>query len=237
MSGTATRERALAGTPPSYRAWRHIAFTVGSGILPLAIAVWFIEDPRWWELAVVPLMFLFSNAAEWRAHRDLLHKRRPGFKMLFERHTPGHHAVFHYDTMAVRNYRELALVLLPSFGVGLIVVTVAPIAALLGWLVSANTGLLVVATAGVYVVAYEVTHLLYHLPPEHPLARPKIVGWLREHHRRHHDPRLMQKWNFNVTFPLWDLVRGTRISDAKFRELTGKTVESAPPADALHEEA
>ena len=25
-------------------------------------------------------------------------------------------------------------------------------------------------------------------------------------------PRLMQKWNFNVTVPLWDFVRGTKIN-------------------------
>ena len=32
---------------------------------------------------------------------------------------------------------------------------------------------------------------------------------LRRHHALHHDPKLMQKWNFNVSLPLWDLVRGT----------------------------
>jgi sterol desaturase/sphingolipid hydroxylase (fatty acid hydroxylase superfamily) len=222
MRGTEARERAVAAIPSNYRAWRHIAFTVGSGLLPLAIALGFVKDVRWWELLVVPAMLLFSNAAEWRAHRDLLHKKRPGLALLYERHTPIHHVVFQYETMPVTSYRELALVLLPSFGVGLIVVVVAPIAAALGYFLSPNTGWLIVATAGVYVVLYEVTHLVYHLPPEHPLARPKLVAWLREHHRRHHDPRLMQKWNFNVTFPLWDILRGTRISDAKFAELTGK---------------
>jgi len=32
---------------------------------------------------------------------------------------------------------------------------------------------------------------------------------LREHHRRHHHPALMQKWNFNVTVPLFDWVHRT----------------------------
>jgi sterol desaturase/sphingolipid hydroxylase (fatty acid hydroxylase superfamily) len=35
------------------------------------------------------------------------------------------------------------------------------------------------------------------------------VRALRRHHAVHHDPELMQRWNFNVTVPLWDLVRGT----------------------------
>ncbi|WP_437298030.1 hypothetical protein [Sorangium sp. So ce426] len=32
---------------------------------------------------------------------------------------------------------------------------------------------------------------------------------LRRHHAAHHRPSLMRQWNFNVTFPLWDLVRET----------------------------
>ena len=34
-------------------------------------------------------------------------------------------------------------------------------------------------------------------------------GRLRQHHATHHRPELMQTWNFNVNFPLWDWVRGT----------------------------
>jgi sterol desaturase/sphingolipid hydroxylase (fatty acid hydroxylase superfamily) len=58
-------------------------------------------------------------------------------------------------------------------------------------------------------VLYEVSHLSYHLPPESFVGRRRLVRWLREHHARHHDPRLMQKWNFNVTIPFWDWIRGT----------------------------
>ena len=59
-----------------------------------------------------------------------------------------------------------------------------------------------------YVIAYEVTHLLYHLP-EALVGDSRLVRVLKEHHARHHDPRLMQKWNFNVTVPLADWVLKT----------------------------
>ena len=36
-----------------------------------------------------------------------------------------------------------------------------------------------------------------------------IVTTAVEHHAVHHTPELMQRWNFNVTVPLWDWVRGT----------------------------
>ena len=60
-----------------------------------------------------------------------------------------------------------------------------------------------------YVVSYEWLHLSYHLPPESFIGRLWLVRVLKKHHATHHDPQLMQKWNFNVTIPLWDLVRGT----------------------------
>jgi len=33
--------------------------------------------------------------------------------------------------------------------------------------------------------------------------------WLRRHHAAHHDPRLMTRYNFNVTFPIADRLFGT----------------------------
>jgi len=53
-------------------------------------------------------------------------------------------------------------------------------------------------------VGYELSHLSYHLPETTWIGRRRVIRWLREHHARHHDPRLMQKWNFNVTIPVFD---------------------------------
>ena len=64
-----------------------------------------------------------------------------------------------------------------------------------------------------YASMYEVTHLSYHLQSDIWVMRIPILGHvlraLSRHHARHHDVRLMQKWNFNVTVPLWDFFLGT----------------------------
>jgi len=60
-----------------------------------------------------------------------------------------------------------------------------------------------------YVISYEWMHLSYHLPRNSFVGRRWIVRLLRRHHATHHHPPLMQAWNFNVTIPLWDLVRRT----------------------------
>ena len=66
----------------------------------------------------------------------------------------------------------------------------------------------------IYVVSYEWMHLAWHLPEDTFIGSLGLVRGLRQHHAVHHDPRLMQKWNFNVTVPLWDLVRRTRFRSA-----------------------
>ena len=37
----------------------------------------------------------------------------------------------------------------------------------------------------------------------------QILGAER-HHALHHDPKLMQKWNFNVSLPLWEAGEETK---------------------------
>jgi hypothetical protein len=221
------RERVLASISEGYSPWLHLGLTVGSGLAVLAVAVWFIRALEPLELLVVPAMFLVANAGEWWVHRDLLHKRIRPFTILYDQHTPLHHVAYQYDTMGIRSLQELRLILIPPFGVAMITLGVAPFALLAGWLLTANCGWLVLVTAAIYVVVYELLHLTYHLPADGAVGRLALVGWLREHHRRHHDPRLMQRWNMNVSFPLWDVVRRTRISTARFEALTGERGEEA----------
>jgi sterol desaturase/sphingolipid hydroxylase (fatty acid hydroxylase superfamily) len=82
-------------------------------------------------------------------------------------------------------------------------------------LVSPNVGALWVATTIAYVLAYEWLHLSYHLPEDGPVGRLPLVRVLRRHHAIHHAPEFMQRWNFNVTLPLLDWIRGTLYRPAR----------------------
>ena len=70
---------------------------------------------------------------------------------------------------------------------------------------------LYVATAIGYAVSYEWLHFSYHLPHDHPVARNPIILRMARHHAIHHDPRIMQRYNMNVTVPLMDHVMGTTV--------------------------
>jgi hypothetical protein len=203
------REKLLADIPSSYAPFLHLAATTGIGVLLLALGAWGVHGVRLAELLAVPVTVLFANGFEWRAHKDLMHRLRWPLGFLYRRHTPQHHAVYVEDDMAIRDWRELKLVLIPAWGVAGIVVTLAPFAIAMAHFTTVNAGWLVLVTAGLYMVGYELSHLSYHLPADTFIGRLALVRVLRRHHARHHDPRLMQRWNFNVTIPLFDWVHGT----------------------------
>ena len=113
------------------------------------------------------------------------------------------------DDMAIRDRREFKLVLIPAVGVAAIVVATMPVAFAVAAIFGANAGWLFLATAGWMMASYELLHLSYHQPPDGFIGRRWFVRVLRRHHARHHDPRLMQKWNFNVTVPFCDWLFGT----------------------------
>jgi hypothetical protein len=201
------RAELMARIPGWYSPWFHLAFPSLVGLGVMAGCLMLLRDVTAWQVAMVPLAYVVMNAGEWRIHRDLLHRRTWPLYVLYDRHTPEHHMVFVTEDMSIRSPREFRLVLVPFYGILAAAVASLPIPLTLAALGQRNLGLLFMATVMAYVVGYEWLHLSYHLPESSRIGR--LVGPLRHHHAVHHDPALMQKWNFNVTVPLWDLVRRT----------------------------
>jgi hypothetical protein len=209
------RDRLVAAIPRWYSPWLHLAFPSLVGLGVIAASLLALRHLQPIDLVAVPATFLVLNAGEWRIHRDLLHRRTPPFSVLYDRHTPEHHLVFVTEDMAIRSTREFHLVLIPAYGIVAAAVGALPIPATL-WLGFGlrNPALLFMAVTMAYVVAYEWLHLSYHAPPDSAVGRLRVIQRLRRHHAVHHAPELMQSWNFNVTIPLWDWVRGTIYRDA-----------------------
>jgi hypothetical protein len=201
------RARWLAEIPRWYWPWGHLAFPSLVGLALIVSALASIRGLQGWQALMVPLVLVLSNAVEWRVHKVVLHRRQWPLEELYYRHTPNHHRVFVTSDMVIRSPREFRFVLLPFWAIVAIFFVTAPIAVGLELVGQHNLAALYVATSMGYVLSYEWLHLAYHLPPDGVVGR--LVGPLRKHHATHHDPSLMQSWNFNVTLPLWDWVRGT----------------------------
>lgn len=209
----ALRQKLLAETPRWYVPTVHMLAPSLVGLVMIGIALSLIDDLNPWQLLTVPIVYLFANANEWTIHKIALHQRNPLAPVLYDQHTPKHHMLYVTDDMAVRDPREYRLVLIPAYGLFLIFATTLPITAFIWWLGYRNVACLYAATGIAYAVSYEWLHLSYHLPHGHPIGRSRVIRMLRRHHAIHHDPQLMQKWNLNVTVPLWDTVMRTSVTD------------------------
>jgi hypothetical protein len=203
------RRRVVAEIPWWYSPWGHLAATTGIGVATLATSLCMLHAVRWTELLVIPVVCLVANFFEWRVHKHVLHRRRWPLQVIYDKHTPMHHMMYVEEDMALRSSKEMRLVLIPAAGVASIVVATAPLAWAVARLWSANAGWMFLATAGLFMTSYELLHLAYHAPKESFVGRMRLIAILRAHHAKHHDPRLMQKWNFNVTVPLFDWILGT----------------------------
>ena len=209
------RQKATAEIPWWYLPWGHLCATTGIGLAVLVISsVQLIRLGTTAPMAatdwlVVPGVFLLANFFEWRVHKHVLHRRRWPLQMIYDKHTPMHHMIYIEEDMALRSTKEFRLVLIPAAGVLGIVLASTPIAIALAHFWSGPAGWLFLATASLYMVSYEVLHLCYHAPSESFIGRLRFIRVMRAHHAKHHDPRFMQKWNFNVTVPLFDWIMRT----------------------------
>ncbi len=208
--------------PRWYNPWLHLGATSVTGVGLVVAAALALSDVRWWQVAFGAGLLVLANAAEWRIHKSLLHTRQWFIPMLYDRHTPQHHVVFTTDDMALRSPREFQLVLIPPYALALLFGGLLPVIAALwfGWPVRVGddvaqhnlAAVFTIVTMG-YATSYEWLHLLWHVPEHTWLGRSRPVRSLARLHAIHHDPRLMQRWNFNVTLPLWDLMKGTYVRD------------------------
>ncbi len=221
----ALRAELVRRIPSWYSPFLHLALPSAFAVGIVVACVALVRDLAAWELATIPVTFVIANVNEWRAHKYLLHRRSRLAPVLYDRHTPEHHMIYVTDDMAMRSRQEFRLVLIPAYGILLIFVSSLVPVALLWWVALHNVALLFVATSMLYVLSYEWLHWSYHLPEESFVGRRRVVAALRRHHAIHHDPQLMQRYNFNVTVPLWDWVRGTIAKGA------GSSGEAAEPTD------
>ena len=224
------RAAALGELPRWYSPTLHLVIPGLIGLAVMIAAASRIHGLAAIELVTVPVTLVFALGFEWRVHQLVLHRRTPLLETLYERHELHHHVVYTYDDMRMRSRDEYRLVLMPAYGIVLSGIVDAPIVLLLSWLAGTNVAALFLVTSMVFFLSYEWLHLAYHLPEDSFVGRLRIIAWMREHHRRHHDPRLMKRWNFNVTIPLFDWIHGATWTPAREAERAARRERRAAAA-------
>jgi hypothetical protein len=196
--------------PAWYLGRAHLAFTSISCLGVIALCAARIEDVQPLEWLTIPLTFLYANLVEYAGHRGPMHHRTAGLGVIFRRHTLQHHRFFTHEAMAFDSTRDYKAVLFPTVMILFFVGAFAlPAGLLIAWLLTPNVAWLFVLTAVAYFLNYEWLHFAYHTPADSLVARLPGVARLRRLHTHHHNPALMQRYNFNITYPIGDRLFGT----------------------------
>lgn len=196
---------------PRYSGPLHLAMTVSISMLIAIASIAMLDDVRPLEWLTIPLAFFYANLSEYLGHRGPMHNRTRLLGGIYQRHTVEHHSFFTNEAATFESTRDYRAVLFPPimliFFFGCFAL---PVGAILYVVASPNVCFLFVLTAILYFLVYELLHFAYHSDPQSLLGRLPFISGLRKHHMVHHDKRLMTSYNFNITFPICDLVFGTR---------------------------
>ncbi len=168
------------------------------------------------EWSTVPVVFLYANLSEYLGHKGPMHHPTRFLRLIYERHTLEHHSFFTQDATTIQSAKDFKAIMFPPimllFFFGCFAL---PVGVLVYFLLSPNVAFLLVITSTLYFLNYELLHLAYHLDPDGRIARLPFMKALRRHHTLHHDQRLMSRYNFNITYPICDLVFGTVYREEK----------------------
>ena len=196
---------------PRYSGPLHLATTISISAAIATVSIMLLDNVQPLEWLTIPLSFLYANLSEYIGHRGPMHHKTRFLAGIFQRHTVEHHSFFTHEAATFESTRDYRAVLFPPilliffFGA-----FAAPLGGILYFVLSPNVCYLFVLTAILYFLNYELLHFAYHCEPRSWIGRLPLVRSLRQHHVAHHDKRLMTKYNFNITYPIGDLLFGTR---------------------------
>ena len=230
----AFREQYRARIAGWYNGWLHVAVIYGIGAAAMAVYVSQISAVRWWEWLTIPVVGLACNIFEWALHRYVMHRPRQNraLRAIYKRHTLNHHQFFTREEMRFDGTRDWRVTFFPPYALVVFICMSMPPALVVGLVVSANVGwLLMASTTGMYLI-YEFMHFCCHVDENRFVRWMPCVNTLRRHHTAHHDHALMMERNMNLTFPIADWLFGTSDLD---RGLLGHLFNGYGTAHVRHD--
>lgn len=195
---------------PNYSGPMHLTLTVSSTLAVMAASILMLDHVRPLEWLTIPVTFLYGNLAEYLGHRGPMHHRTRFLGLIYQRHAVEHHNFFTEVETTFDSPRDYYAVLFPPIMLVFFFGCFAlPVGVILYFLLTPNVAFLFVLTSAGYFLNYELLHFAYHVDERSWIGRLPFMRALRRHHTAHHDRRLMDRYNFNITYPIFDIVFGT----------------------------
>lgn len=189
------------------RIYASTLFLLLTGII--LIISYFIPAYTWYLLPLLCFYFLIINVIEYLFHRYLMHKKTKGMEFIYE-HVTVHHGFFADKNMYMEDPRDYYPVILPPLIFIGITVLVVVIASIIFLIFDSNAALFFALVAYSYYFLYEILHFSYHCKDDSILRKLPFVKRLSHYHHLHHQVMLMAHYNFNITFPIADIIFRTQ---------------------------
>lgn len=215
--------------PDNYDPIRHILLNFGALLIgtttSILLAIWYGWPFNFLvSIGFFILMLLLGHIFVYLIHRFPLHKKIRGWGYPFKAHTIDHHGNFPDSHFELQSSRDLGGILFPPLVVLSFSILIIPLKALTVYFIfshfinfSAAAGL-AFYFAGLcyfYFLLYEIMHTLSHLPRHHPLLKFSPLLYMWKHHRLHHHPPLMARYNFGIVFPFMDWIFQTHYKNSQ----------------------
>lgn len=156
-------------------------------------------------LLLLPIFFLYAEAVMYIAHCWQQHRIVRFQEKIFEMHAGWHHGMFSPDAMHVESFKDMNMVVLPFFIHGMVIfLFYAPVALIIDHYLGSDIGWILMCGVTLQLIWYEVVHTIAHMK-----APPALFARLAQHHKDHHNPKLMGNYNFGIATTLFDRIFGT----------------------------
>jgi sterol desaturase/sphingolipid hydroxylase (fatty acid hydroxylase superfamily) len=175
----------------------------------LCMARFVVQNVQPLEWLTLPATFFLANFVEYVFHRGPMHKPTRFMKLLFKVHTRSHHEYFTHEMMNIEESKEAYKVLFFFRDNFTLLGLITPLFLFIGYIANRNIAGFTIITLVGYYLLYEWLHLAYHAPARLHIDRLPLLGALKRHHQIHHDKAHMNRYNFNLTLPIWDVILGT----------------------------
>lgn len=197
--------------PSFYNPWVHLLLPSSLGLVIIFTLFRLMDPLSLLELVMVPITLAVMSSWEWLIHKYWMHHSFKPFTFLFKKHRL-HHQYYTDKRMELSSWNELYFILTPFWALVLVFTALVPmfiVASFVSW----NVACLVVMTTMLYFVVYELTHATYHFPKSNWIRSNPIINYLSKHHTLHHNTKNMTRFNFNVSFPLFDWLTRTNFKN------------------------
>ncbi len=194
-----------------YNGYVHVLVIYTIGFTALYSYTYHISKVQWWEWLTIPAVVLLSNMFEWFLHIRVMHRpiNITGLRAIYVRHTLNHHQFFTDSEMRFRDQKDWRVTFFPPYALVIFILISIPGSLILGYLISANVGWLIMCSATSTFLIYEFMHFCCHVDENAFVRNCPLVNTIRRHHTAHHNDRLMMEVNMNLTFPISDWLFGT----------------------------